>query len=298
MTKTTTILGLGFTGTFGHAFTKYILKHNQDTHIRIFSRDEYKQYTMAEEFNHDTRLSFMLGDIRDRERVDEAMQGVDVVIHAAALKQVPALEKNPIEAKKTNIDGTINVIHAAGKAGVKKAILISTDKAVHPINTYGVTKAMAERLWVNGGGVLSQTMFAVVRYGNVLGSRGSVIELWKKQAELAGEITITAPNMTRFLLMPSQAAAFVWQTLDRDNILSGSLIVPYLPTTDVARLARAVVPNLKQRVIGARMGEKLHEELLTAEEYSRSAVVGRTNVDGIPSFFVSHPSISDIYGTP
>jgi len=273
MTKTTTILGLGFTGTFGHAFTKYTLEHEQDTHIRIFSRDEYKQGIMEEEFNHDPRLSFMLGDIRDRERVDEAMRGVDVVIHAAALKQVPALERNPIEAKKTNIDGTMNVVNAVAKAGVKKAILLSTDKAVHPINTYGVTKAMAERLWVNGGGgVVGHTIFTVVRYGNVLGSRGSVIERWKEQYKQTGMITITDPVMTRFLLMPKHAVTFVWDVL-HVNQRSGMLYIPFLPTTTVNRLAEAVVPEAKQEIIGRRSGEKQHEELLSAEEYVKSRKV-------------------------
>ncbi len=270
MTKTTTILGLGFTGTFGHAFVKYILKNNPDTHIRIFSRDEYKQGIMAEEFNHDPRLSFMLGDIRDRERVEEAMQVVDVVIHAAALKQVPILENNPFEAKKTNIDGTENVVNAAVKAGVKKAILISTDKAVHPINVYGVTKAMAERLWVNGGGgVVGHTIFTVVRYGNVLGSRGSVIERWKEQYKQTGMITITDPIMTRFLLTPKQAVTFVWDVL-HVNQRSGMLYIPFLRTATVTRLAEAIIPEAKQEIIGRRPGEKQHEELLTPEECVKS----------------------------
>jgi len=282
MTKTTTILGLGFTGTFGHAFTKYTLKHNQDTHIRIFSRDEYKQGIMEEEFNHDPHLSFMLGDVRDRDRLNTAMKRVDVVIHAAALKQVPALEKNPIEAKKTNIDGTMNVVNAVVKAGVKKAILLSTDKAVHPINAYGVSKAMAERLWLTGGDIQRRNIgqFTVIRYGNVLGSRGSVVERWREQNKQVGTITITDPNMTRFLLTPERAVELVWIILDTNYYFhSTGLFVPILPTATVGNLATAIVPDAKQEIVGIRQGEKFHEELLSSEEVIQNVKMSLTPND-------------------
>lgn len=265
--KRTTVLITGGTGSFGTAFTDYLLKHYQPKAIRIFSRDEFKQYQMQQKFS-DKRLRFLLGDVRDKDRLVRAMDGADVVIHAAALKHIPAAEYNPFEPVKTNILGTQNVIEACLDTGVKQAILISSDKAAHPVNLYGATKLCAERLFIQGNvyGGGRKTRFSAVRYGNVLGSRGSVVPLFKEQ-EAGGVLTITHPDMTRFWITLSQASKFVANSMRR--MRGGEMFIPKLPSIKIVELAKAMAPKAKIKIVGVRPGEKLHEELITEEESVR-----------------------------
>lgn len=219
---------------------------------------------MQEEFK-DNRLRFFIGDVRDRERLYRAMNDVDIVVHAAALKQVPACEYNPIEAVKTNIGGSINIIDAAIDNNVEKVIAISTDKAVHPVNLYGATKMVAEKLFIqaNSYSGKNKTKFSCVRYGNVIGSRGSVIPLFKEQSK-NGKITITDNRMTRFWITLEQGVRFVINCIHEMN--SGEIFVPKIPSMNITDLAHAIAPDSKQEIIGIRPGEKLHEELMTEDE--------------------------------
>lgn len=219
---------------------------------------------MQEEFK-DNRLRFFIGDVRDRERLYRAMNDVDIVVHAAALKQVPACEYNPIEAVKTNIGGSINIIDAAIDNNVEKVIAISTDKAVHPVNLYGATKMVAEKLFIqaNSYSGKNNTKFSCVRYGNVIGSRGSVIPLFKEQSK-NGKITITDNRMTRFWITLEQGVRFVINSIKLMN--SGEIFVPKIPSMNITDLAHAIAPDSKQEIIGIRPGEKLHEELITEDE--------------------------------
>lgn len=267
-----TVLITGGTGSFGQAFTRYLLSFKKPPTIRIFSRDEYKQYQMQQELPS-PKLRFLLGDVRDKERLMRAMDGVDLVIHAAALKHIPAAEYNPFEPIKTNILGTQNVIEACLNTGVKKALLISSDKAAHPVNLYGATKLCAEKLFVQGNVYSSKkkTKFSVVRYGNVLGSRGSVVPLFKKQ-KANGWLTITHRDMTRFWITLDQACKFVVKMLAL--MKGGEIFVPKLPSVKVVDLARAISPRAKLKVTGVRPGEKLHETLITEEESYRTVRQG------------------------
>lgn len=261
-----TILITGGTGSFGQKFTEVMLREHNPKAIRIFSRGELLQYEMQNKFENHPKLRFLIGDIRDRERVYRAMSGVDIVVHAAALKQVPACEYNPIEAVRTNIDGAINVIDAAIDNGVEKAIAISTDKAVHPVNLYGATKMAMERLFIQAN-VYSReetrTLFSCVRYGNVVGSRGSVIPLFRKQRE-GGRITITDERMTRFWLTLEQGVKFVIDSIGRTK--GGEVFVPKIPSMKISDLAYAIAPEAEQEIVGIRPGEKINEILLTEEE--------------------------------
>lgn len=264
------ILITGGTGSFGKKFTEILLKEKQPKKIIIFSRDELKQHEMqVGGFSHPS-LRYFIGDIRDRERLVRAMHGVDVVVHAAALKQVPACEYNPMEAVKTNIIGTSNVLEAALDAGVKKVLALSTDKAVSPANLYGGTKLVAEKLVIqsNNYAAGSSTRYACVRYGNVVGSRGSVVPLFLKQRE-NGTVTITDERMTRFWLSLEQGVKFVIDCIEQME--GGEVFVPKIPSTKVIDLAKAIVPNAKINIIGIRPGEKLHEDLLSEDE-ARNAV--------------------------
>ena len=261
------VLITGGTGSFGRAFTRCLLKYQKPKVIRIFSRDEFKQYQMQQEFS-DKRLRFLLGDVRDKERLVRAMEGVDVVVHAAALKHIPAAEYNPFEPIKTNIIGTQNVIEAALDSEVKRAVLISSDKAAHPINLYGATKLCAEKLFIQGN-VYSgrkKTVFGVVRYGNVLGSRGSVVPLFREQ-KTNGVLTITHKDMTRFWITLPQASQFVAESVNQ--MLGGEIFIPKLPSIKITDLAKAMAPKAKLKIVGVRPGEKLHEELITEEESIR-----------------------------
>jgi UDP-N-acetylglucosamine 4,6-dehydratase/5-epimerase len=259
------ILITGGSGSFGQKFAEIVLKEHKPKAVRILSRGELLQQEMRQKFNDDQRLRFFIGDVRDRERVFRAMSGADIVVHAAALKQVPTCEYNPIEAVKTNIDGTINIIDAAIDSGVEKAIAISSDKAVHPVNLYGATKMVMERLFsqanvYTGSG---KTRFSCTRYGNVIGSRGSVVPLFMEQRK-TGTITITDKRMTRFWLTLSQGVNFVINCLEL--MQGGEIFVPKIPSTRIPDIAEAIAPGTKVVITGIRPGEKLHEVLLTEDE--------------------------------
>jgi len=259
------VLITGGTGSFGQKFTEIALRECNPKAIRIFSRGELLQYEMRQKFNDDERLRFFIGDVRDRERVYRAMNGVDIVVHAAALKQVPTAEYNPIEAVRTNINGAINVIDAAIDNGVERVIAISTDKAVQTVNLYGATKLVMERLLIQANVYTGahKSRFCCVRYGNVVGSRGSVVPLFLQQRE-KGVITITDENMTRFWITLEEGARFVISCIER--MQGGEVFVPKIPSMKITDLANTIAPKAKRQVIGIRPGEKLHEILLTEEE--------------------------------
>lgn len=263
--KDISILITGGTGSFGKKFTKTLLRDFQCKRIIIFSRDELKQHEMKTGGFYDPSLRYFIGDVRDKERLCRAMYGVDIVIHAAALKQVPSCEYNPFEAVKTNIYGTQNVIDAAIDAGVKKVITLSTDKAVNPVNLYGATKLCAEKITIQGNAYSGEggARFSCVRYGNVIGSRGSVIPVFVKQ-RTTGEITITDNRMTRFWITLDQAIKLVIDALY--HMQGGEIFVPKIPSMKIMDLARVVAPECEIEVIGIRPGEKLHEILITEED--------------------------------
>lgn len=259
------ILVTGGTGSFGRKFIEIMLNEYRPKKIIVFSRDELKQYEMrATGFDHPS-LRYFIGDVRDRERLLRAMHGVDTVVHAAALKQVPACEYNPMEAIKTNILGTSNVIEAALDAGVSKVMSISTDKAVNPVNLYGATKLAAEKLVVqsNAYAAGTSTRYSCVRYGNVVGSRGSVVLVFLKQRE-NGKVSITDERMTRFWLSLTQGVHFVIGCIDQME--GGEVFVPKIPSMKVIDLARAIAPGVEIEFIGIRPGEKLHEVLISEDE--------------------------------
>ena len=259
-----TILLTGGTGSFGKKFVEVALKKFRLKKLIVFSRDELKQCEMQQQFE-DARLRFFIGDVRDPDRLRRAMPGVDLVVHAAALKQVPACEYNPIEAILTNIMGARNVIEAALDSGVKKVLALSTDKAVNPVNLYGATKLCAEKLFVqsNSYSGASGTQFSCVRYGNVLGSRGSVIPVFLKQ-RLNGRVTVTDSRMTRFYITLDQGTDFVIGCIDRMH--GGEVFIPKIPTMNIMDLVSVVAPGCEINEIGIRPGEKLHEVLISEDE--------------------------------
>lgn len=264
-----TVLITGGTGSFGKNFTKHLLAHSKLKKLIVLSRDELKQFEMQAEIQ-DERLRFFLGDVRDLQRLQRAFAGVDIVVHAAALKQVPALEFNPFEAVKTNILGSQNVIEAALDQKVEKVVLVSTDKAAMPVNLYGSTKLCAEKLFVAANAYSDgSTHFSAVRYGNVVGSRGSIIEKLIKNKG-AHTVTITDERMTRFWIDLEQAFSIVLFALQ--HMEGGEIFIPKAPTMKLTDLFDIVVPEAKRTVIGIRPGEKLHEILLTKEE-ARHAVL-------------------------
>jgi UDP-N-acetylglucosamine 4,6-dehydratase len=267
-----TILLTGGTGSFGQHFTRTALARWNPAAIRVFSRDELKQSVMERQID-DERLRFLLGDVRDRDRLRRAVDGVDIVIHAAALKQVPACEYNPFEAVRTNILGAQNVAEACIDAGVRRAVALSTDKAVSPTNLYGATKLCAERLFVQSNVYAGarETRLSCVRYGNVVGSRGSVVPLFTDQAA-SGELTVTDERMTRFWITLDQAVQFVADSVAR--MQGGELFIPKIPSMRVLDLAEAVAPGARIRYTGIRPGEKLHEALLTPEEARHTVDAG------------------------
>lgn len=258
------ILLTGGTGSFGKKFSEIVLRDFNPKSLRIYSRGEFNQYQMQQEFN-DKRLRFLIGDVRDRDRLYRAMNGIDIVVHAAALKQVPACEYNPIEAIKTNIDGSVNVIDAAIDNSVEKVMAISTDKAVHPVNLYGATKMVAEKLFIQGNTYTGKgkTRFSCVRYGNVIGSRGSVIPLFKEQKK-QGVLTITDERMTRFWLTLDQGVNFVLNSVQRMH--GGEIFIPKIPSMKITDLAEAIAPEATKKFTGIRPGEKLHEIMITEDE--------------------------------
>lgn len=256
------ILISGGTGSFGQSAVRYLLKHNISKVI-VLSRDEKKQWDMAKEIQ-DNRVRYFIGSIRDKERLERAFQDVDYIIHAAALKQVPALEYNPIEAIQTNILGTQNVINAAIDQGVSKVIMLSSDKACNPINLYGATKLCAEKLMIASNAYSrKKPMLSVVRYGNVTGSRGSVVELFEKQKE-TGTLTITDDRMTRFWISIDNAVKFVFECLNR--MQGGEIFIPKLPSRKIIDVAKEIAPTASYKMIGVRPGEKLHEVLISKDE--------------------------------
>ncbi len=262
-----TILITGGTGSFGKKFVQIVLAHAKPKKLVIFSRDELKQFEMAQKFNPAQHpcLHYVLGDVRDKSRLCRVFQGVDYVIHAAALKQVPAAELNPDEYIKTNVQGAMNIIEASLDNGVKKVVALSTDKACNPINLYGATKLCSDKLFTaaniySAGG---RTMFGVVRYGNVLGSRGSVVPFFKERAK-SGVLPITDRRMTRFWITLDQAVYFVLESLAR--MKGGEIFVPRIPSMKITDLGQAVGPGCKQEEVGVRPGEKIHEMLISEDE--------------------------------
>ena len=268
--KGKSILVTGGTGSFGKAFVKFALENLDPRRIVIFSRDELKQYEARQKFNDDSRLRWFIGDIRDQHRLMRAMHNIDYVIHAAALKQVDTAEYNPFEYVQTNIIGTQNVIEAAIDMGVKKVVALSTDKASSPINLYGATKLAADKLCQSANHYAAgyETRFSVVRYGNVMGSRGSVVPFWKQLADDGKEIPITDSRMTRFWITLPQAVNFVIESFDL--MQGGEVFVPRIPSMKILDLAEAVAPGTKTYEIGIRPGEKLHEEMIAADDSRRT----------------------------
>lgn len=266
------ILITGGTGSFGRKFVEVMLRDYHPQKLIIYSRDELKQHEMRQVYpdTDDSPMRYFIGDVRDRERLERAMHKVDIVVHAAALKQVPACEYNPLEAVKTNINGAANIIDAAINAGVKRVLALSTDKAVNPINLYGATKLVAEKLFVQANSYSGQedTRFSCVRYGNVVGSRGSVIPLFKQQRK-TGCITLTDERMTRFWLTLEQGVRFVIKSIE--FMRGGEVFVPKIPSMRMTDLADLMAPGCQRKIIGIRPGEKLHEMLLSSDE-SRSTL--------------------------
>ncbi len=266
------ILVTGGTGSFGQKFTKVVLERYRPRKLIVFSRDELKQYEMRQHFNavDYPNLRFFIGDVRDRERLYRAFDGVDIVIHAAALKQVPAAEYNPIEAVRTNIMGAANVVDAAIDRRVSRVVALSTDKAANPINLYGATKLCSDKLFTAATSYSGQreTRFSVVRYGNVVGSRGSVIPFFMKLRE-TGVLPITDERMTRFWITLEQGVDFVLNSLTRME--GGEIFVPKIPSMRIVDLARAIAPGCRFEIIGIRPGEKLHEVMIPNDD-SRNAV--------------------------
>jgi UDP-N-acetylglucosamine 4,6-dehydratase len=260
------ILITGGTGSFGRQFVRVALERFRPRRLAIYSRDELKQYEMQQEFNAPC-MRYFLGDVRDRDRMAQAMRGVDLVIHAAALKQVPAAEYNPMECVKTNVHGAENVIAAAIENEVEKVIALSTDKAANPINLYGATKLVSDKLFVAANNVAGghKTRFAVVRYGNVVGSRGSVVPLFRDMlAKGRRELPITDPRMTRFWITLQQGVEFVLKSLQR--MQGGETFVPKIPSAKITELAEAMSPGISVTIIGIRPGEKLHEVMCPKDD--------------------------------
>ena len=262
-----TILVTGGTGSFGKQFVRTMLEKHEPRKLIVFSRDELKQFEMAQVFRPEEHpaLRYFIGDVRDRERLYRAFDDVDIVVHAAAMKQVPTAEYNPIEAIRTNVDGAANIIDAAIDRGVKRVIALSTDKAVNPVNLYGATKLCSDKLFVAGNHYAGakRTRFSLVRYGNVVGSRGSVIPLFKRLRE-TGRLPITDDRMTRFWITLDQGVDLVLNALDRMG--GGEIFVPKIPSMTVVDLAKAIGPECELDVIGVRPGEKLHEVMITEDD--------------------------------
>jgi UDP-N-acetylglucosamine 4,6-dehydratase/5-epimerase len=279
--KDKTILVTGGTGSFGKKFVSRALETDVKKVI-VFSRDELKQYEMAQEYT-DPRMRFFIGDVRDKERLLRAFEGVDIVVHAAALKHVGVCEYNPFEAIKTNILGAQNIIDAAIDRGVEKVIALSTDKAANPVNLYGATKLASDKLFVAANSYCGskKTRFAVVRYGNVVGSRGSVVPFFKRVKE-TGVIPITDERMTRFWITLDQGVQFVIDNLGR--MRGGKIFVPKIPSMKVTDLATALAPDCKVEIIGIRPGEKLHETMITEDDARRTLDYG--------SYYVIQPEFS------
>jgi UDP-N-acetylglucosamine 4,6-dehydratase/5-epimerase len=268
------VLITGGTGSLGKALVKFLMENTRVRRIVIYSRDELKQLNLRKDIGEDERLRWFIGDIRDLERLKRALHGVDFVIHTAALKQVDTGEYNPMEFIKTNVLGSQNVIDASIETGVKKIVALSTDKASSPINLYGATKLTADKLFVAANNYSQSygTSFSVVRYGNVMGSRGSVIPFWKSLADTGQPIPITDFRMTRFWISIEQAVKFVMDSLE--VMQGGELYVPRIPSMKLVDLATAVAPNSILEEVGMRPGEKLHEEMISSDDSRRAFLIG------------------------
>jgi UDP-N-acetylglucosamine 4,6-dehydratase (inverting) len=260
-----TVLITGGTGSFGNTFVPMTLEKYNPKKLIIYSRDEMKQWDMAQKFQNDKRVRFFIGDVRDKERLYRALDGVEYVVHAAATKIVPTAEYNPFECIKTNIHGAMNLIEACIDKGIKRCVALSTDKASQPVNLYGATKLCSDKLFIAGNSYAGakNTRFAIVRYGNVMGSRGSVIPFFIEQAK-TGELTITDDRMTRFMISLEQGVELVWHAFD--DMEGGEIYVKKIPSMKLTDIARAVSETAKQKIIGIRPGEKLHEQMIGMED--------------------------------
>lgn len=265
MFNNSSILVTGGTGSFGHTFVPMLLEKYNPRKVIIFSRDEMKQWEMAKKFSGDRRVRFFIGDVRDRDRLYRALDGVDYVVHAAATKIVPIAEYNPFECIKTNINGAMNLIDACIDKGVKRVVALSTDKACSPINLYGATKLASDKLFVSGNSYAGghETRFAVVRYGNVMGSRGSVIPFFMSVRD-QGVLPITDERMTRFMISLEEGVELVWHAFE--DMEGGEIYVKKIPSMKVTDLARVIAPEARQEIVGIRPGEKLHEQMIGAED--------------------------------
>ena len=260
-----TVLVTGGTGSFGHAFVPMTLERFEPKKLIIYSRDEMKQWEMARRFEGHPALRFFIGDVRDRERLQRALDGVDYVVHAAATKIVPTAEYNPFECVKTNVIGAMNLIDACIDRGVKRVVALSTDKASSPVNLYGATKLASDKLFIAGNSYSGEheTRFSVVRYGNVMGSRGSVIPFFMSIRD-RGKLTITDPRMTRFMISLEDGVDLVYHAFE--DMVGGEIYVKKIPSMRMADLARAVAPEAEHEIVGIRPGEKLHEQMISAED--------------------------------
>ena len=280
----------GGTGSFGRNFIRRLLEQYQPKRVVVFSRDELKQYEMQQTFNAPC-MRYFLGDVRDADRLRQAMRGIDYVVHAAALKQVPAAEYNPTECIRTNVNGAENIIAAAIDNGVKKVVALSTDKAASPINLYGATKLLSDKLFVAANNIAGeqQTRFAVVRYGNVAGSRGSVVPFFSKLiADGAQELPITDERMTRFWITLDQGVSFVLSCIEM--MRGGEVFVPKIPSSTVMDLAQAMAPGMPTRIVGIRPGEKLHEAMISIDDARQTVDLG--DRFAIEPDFVEYPRTS------
>lgn len=265
MLKNASILITGGTGSFGNTFVPMTLEKYDPKRIIIYSRDEMKQWDMSQKYASNPRVKFVIGDVRDKDRLARALDGIDFVVHAAATKIVPTAEYNPFECIKTNINGAMNLIDACIDSGVKRVVALSTDKASNPINLYGATKLASDKLFVAANSYVDsyQTTFSVVRYGNVMGSRGSVIPFFSSLAE-TGELPITDQRMTRFMITLEEGVKLVWKAFD--DMHGGEIYVKKIPSMTIGDIARAVAPDATQRIIGIRPGEKIHEQMIGFED--------------------------------
>ncbi|HVI50667.1 MAG TPA: UDP-N-acetylglucosamine 4,6-dehydratase (inverting) [Candidatus Sulfotelmatobacter sp.] len=286
------ILVTGGTGSFGQAFIRHLLQEHNPKRVVVFSRDELKQFEMEQKV-HAPNLRYFIGDIRDKERLDRALDDIDIIVHAAALKQVVAAEYNPIECIKTNVIGAENIINSALDRGVKRVIALSTDKAVNPINLYGATKLCSDKLFVAANHLgKGETKFSVVRYGNVIGSRGSVVPFFKERRHL-GRLPITDPQMTRFWITLRGGCHFVERSLGL--MRGGEVFVPKIPSMRITDLATAIAPECEQEVVGIRPGEKLHEMMIPRDE-ARSTLEFDDYYIIQPSMQMWGDSASPVYG--
>jgi len=268
MLRNSSILVTGGTGSFGHTFVPLTLKKYNPKRLVIFSRDEMKQWEMAKLFNDDPRVRFFIGDVRDKERLHRALNGVDFVVHAAATKIVPTAEYNPFECIKTNVNGAMNIIDASIDQGVKRVVALSTDKASSPINLYGASKLASDKLFVASNASYAsshKTSFAVARYGNVIGSRGSVIPFFMSIKD-KGVIPITDVRMTRFMITLEQGVDLVWQAFN--DMIGGEIYIKKIPSMKIIDIANVIAPNANQKIIGIRPGEKIHEQMIGGEDSS------------------------------